>query len=204
MGEALADLRAISHFIVPAPARATWSLGTLAGRLVELSGGRGAPLLTVAMTLVREAQEGEQPVAWVGKTQNGFYPPDAAAAGIDLDALVVVRVADPRQLGRAADQLVRSGAFTLIVIDLGPTDLSLASQTRLGGLAIKHGTAILCLTRKGEARPSLGSLVSLRAHARKKALGDGRFACELRIVKDKRGGPGWTHEEVRVGPDGLR
>ena len=38
--------------------------------------------------------------------------------GIDLDALPVVRVPDARAAGRAADHLVRSGGFGLVVIDL--------------------------------------------------------------------------------------
>lgn len=193
------------------PRERPWSLGAMLGRLVELSGTRGAPLLTVAMSLVREAQERDgasSSVAWVGLRDSSFYPPDAAAAGVALDRLVVVRAAESKQIPRAAIQLVRSSAYALVVIDLVAdggkgSDLSLPAQTRLNGLAQKHGSAVLCLTRKAEEAGSLGSLVSLRAHASRRALGNGLYACELSIVKDKRRGPGWRQGSEHHGPEGL-
>ncbi|MFN7975152.1 MAG: recombinase A [Acidobacteriota bacterium] len=203
----LAELAALrsSFVLLPSPpVGASWSLPTVAGRIVEVSGARGAPLLTIAMALVKEGQAVEQPVAWVGTRESCFYPPDAAAAGVDVEALVVVRAKESRQIPRAAGELLRSGAFALIVIDLGLADLSLAAQTRLNGLAQKHGTALVCLTKKSAAAPSLGSLVSLRAHAERKPARSGAFTCEIAVVKDKRGRPGWTHAEEHAGPEGLR
>ena len=100
---------------------------------------------------------------------------------------------------------MRSGAFGLMVVDLGErAALPLRAQTRLVGLAKKHDTALLCITKKDDDRPSLGSLVSCRAEAaRTKRLGE-RYRCEVRILKDKRRGPGWSHTEVCRGPAGLR
>ncbi len=70
-------------------------------------------------------------------------------------------------------------------------------------LAKKHAAALLCITEKDSRRPSLGPLVSLRAEAvRTERTGD-RFRCEVRVLKDKLRGPGWTHSEVCHGPDGL-
>jgi hypothetical protein len=63
---------------------------------------------------------------------------------------------------------------------------------------------VLCLTQKAEAAPSLGSLVSLHASAVRIWLGKERFACELRVHKDKRRGPVWSEREVYRGPLGLR
>ena len=112
---------------------------------------------------------------------------------------------DRRQCLRAAEQLARSGAFDLLVIDLGGyLDLPLAAQTRLAGQALAHGTLILCLTTKTEDQPSLGSLVSVRVHARRIRQGDGRFVCRVRALKDKRRGPGWSDEVWCRGPDGVR
>ena len=34
-------------------------------------------------------------------------------------------------------------------------------------------------------------------------FGSGAFTCTARVLKDKRGGPGWQHVEVCRGPDGL-
>jgi recombination protein RecA len=76
-------------------------------------------------------------------------------------------------------------------------------QSRLTGLAQRHHTALVCLTEKASAAFSLGSLVSLRAHAVKKRTAPNRFACSLRVLKDKRRGPTWNYEEIYTGPAGL-
>jgi recombination protein RecA len=126
---------------------------------------------------------------------------------VALDRLVVVRVPRPAEVPRAADQLARSNGFGLLVLDLGdlaPTSLPAPLWSRLGGLASKHGLAIVCLTRTPAQAPSLGALVSLRAQAERVPRKDGSFGCTLRVIKDRRRQPGWTHREDRRGPLGLR
>jgi len=160
---------------------------------------------------VLDAQAEGEPVAWLGSVASSFYPPDAAESGVDLEALLVVRVTPtpersvPVLLATAAERLLRSGAFGLAVLDLGQgAELSQSLQSRLLGLAQRHHAAVLCLTHKPESSPSLGSLVSLRAQAVRTWLGQDRFACELRVLKDKRRGPVWSEREVYRGPLGLR
>jgi recombination protein RecA len=191
----------------PAPAvrrPATWTVETFAGRLVEISGDRDGAALTLALRLVLEAQQRREPVAWIGRAERPFFPPDVADTGIDLAALPVVWAPDDVAAARAADLLVRSGAFGLLVLDLPPgARLALDVQTRLAGLARQHAAAIVCLTAKAADRPSLGGLVSVRAHAVRTGRDGGRFDCEARVIKDKRRGPGWRHAEVCLGPDGL-
>jgi recombination protein RecA len=154
--------------------------------------------------LVLEAQRCAEPVVWVSRRESVFYPPDAADAGVDLDALAVVWAAETRLAARAADHLLRSGGFGLVVLDVGADDrMPPAFQTRLAGLAQKHGAALLCITEKDARRPSLGSLVSLRAEAVRTERAGERFRCEVRVLKDKRRGPGWKHVEVCRGPAGL-
>ncbi|MHB8767074.1 MAG: recombinase A, partial [Deferrisomatales bacterium] len=177
--------------------------------LVELSAAGASAALTLAFALVLDAQRRGEPAAWIAPGGSAFYPPDAAEGGVDLAALAVVRTADLRQALRAADHLARSGAFGLVVLDLGEAaELPLPAQTRLAGLAARHDAVLLFLTRKGAHRPSLGSLVSLRAEAGRERdpspPGAGGFRCGLRALKDKRRGPGWAHEEPCRGPDGLR
>lgn len=182
-----------------------WSLEQVVGRLVEISGVGATAALTLAFGLVLQAQQQNEPVVWITRDDSLFYPPDAAEGGINLDALVIVRVPDGRAAARAADQLVRSGAFGLVVLDLGATpDLPAPLQTRLAGLAHKYQTALLCLTAKGAEAPSLGPLVSLRVAARRERLADDRFSCGLIALKDKRQGPTWRYAEVCRGPAGLR
>jgi len=84
-----------------------WTLPGLAGRLVEISGAEDSAALTLALGLVRQAQLMGEPAAWITPVTETFFPPDAAAGGVDLAALAIVRVPDPRALPRAADQLAQ-------------------------------------------------------------------------------------------------
>jgi len=197
-------LRLLGEDVAPAPEGVpAWSQAELAGRLCELSAGADGALLSAAMSVVLDAQLTGDPVAWVTATAATFYPPDVAACGVDLAALVVVRTGDARTAGRAADVLLRSGAFGLVVLDLGTnTALPTPLQGRLVQLALKHDAAVLCLTAKQSSAASLGSLVSLRGQVRRRRTGPG-YVCDIGILKDKRRGPGWTIEERRRGPDGL-
>jgi len=180
-----------------------WTLSEVAGRFVEISASGATGSLTIAFGLVLQAQKSGEPVGWVTSAASSFYPPDVAENGIDLAALVVVRLSGAESIPRAGEKLVRSGGFGLVVLDLGAADIPVPLQTRLTGLAHRHHTALACLTEKERRAFSLGSLVSLRAHAEKKRIAKNRFACTLRVLKDKRRGPTWSHEEFYSGPAGL-
>jgi len=180
-----------------------WTLPEVAGRFVEISASGAAGSLTIAFGLVLQAQERGEPVGWVTSAASSFYPPDVAENGIDLAALAVVRLSGAESIPRAGEKLLRSGGFGLVVLDLGAADIPVPLQTRLTGLAHRHHTALACLTEKERRTFSLGSLVSLRAHAEKKRIAENRFACTLRVLKDKRRGPTWSHEEFYSGPAGL-
>ena len=226
-----------------------WSYRACAGRLVELSGNAAAPLLSLAFALVADAQRAGEPVAWIQGTDSTFFPPDAARNGVDLSALVVVRLAEVSARTRAAVRLLRSGAFGLVAMDLGPAgspqpppggaasphapsappsagreaqatrpsagrevqptppgprrEAQTALLSKLGQLAQHHDTAVCCLTVKRPEWASLGALVSLRGEALRRHTGEDRFACTVRVLKDKRNAPGWTHEEAMRGAPGL-
>jgi recombination protein RecA len=198
------------------PACGPWGLDALRGRLVELSARGAAATLTAAIELVVEAQQAAEPVAWVTLGNATLYPPDAAASGVDLAALAVVRVRDATAAARAAERLLRSGGFGLVVIDLGGgssaqqgIEVPIAHQGRLITLAQAHDAAVVCITEKPGESPSLGSLVSLRAealrlHAPEDKDGSERgYHVTLRALKDKRRGPGWTRTTKLRGPPGL-
>jgi recombination protein RecA len=183
-----------------------WSLDSLAGHLCELTNPGRAPALSLTAVLVLQAQERGQPVAWIASSPSCFFAPDMAAWGIDLEALPVIQVEGPQQAARAADHLLRSGSFGLLVMDLlEDHDLPIAAQSRLLGLARRHRSALLCLTQpaRGRRRTSgLGSLVSLRVSGEVHADGQD-FVCELQALKDKRNGPGWRHRIRCRGSEGL-
>ncbi|MBI5527481.1 MAG: recombinase A [Deltaproteobacteria bacterium] len=196
------------------PATRRFELAAIQGRIVELSAGTSSAALTAALVLVGEAQRKGETAAWLTARGASFFPPDAAALGIDLAALVVVRVPEAQDVARAADRLARSGGFGMVVLDLGATPATDNRQpttsrvpvpllSRLGALAQRHNMAVVFLT-KGDAAGSLGSLVSLRAEVVRRRAKSGRFAVSVEVVKDKRAGPGWRHVEVFYGPAGLR
>lgn len=181
-----------------------WRLESLLGRFVEISGGATTSALTCTASLILQAQLLGESAAWVAGGTSIFFPPDFADSGIDLDALPVVRAGNPHKAARAAGHLLRAGSFALVVLDVEDNSrLSQADQTSLSGLAHHANTALVCLTRRtGSASPT-GSLVSLRLEADRARLGFDRFRCEYLVVKDKRQGPGWRHQEVCRGTDGL-
>jgi recombination protein RecA len=187
--------------IAEAPKLARAQLG---GRLVELSAIGAVATLTTVVGLVLEAQADGEPVAWIAIAGASFYPPDLADSGVDLDALVVVRAPELLAGVRAAERLLRSGAFGLVVMDLGrDAELPMAHQGRLVGLAQQHDAAIVCLTAKSADAASLGSLVSLRVEALRRRDGDG-YQATVRALKDKQRGPGWSNAARFRGPAGLR
>src|SRR5262249_26298009 len=121
-----------------------WGLAALRGRLVELSARGAAGTLTAAIDLVLEAQREAEPVGWIMLAETSFYPPDVAETGVDLAALVVVRALDAVTAARAAERLLRSSAFGLVVLDLGShTELAMAIQGRLVTLAQTHDAAVV-------------------------------------------------------------
>jgi recombination protein RecA len=181
-----------------------WQLSTFSGRFAEISGAQTGACLTLVFRLVHEAQKRGEPVAWISGRKSSFFPPDAADSGIDLSALPVIWAPGTMAAARAGDTLLRSGAFAILVMDLGENArLPTHAQTRLTALAKKHDTALLCITQKEQDQPSLGSLISIRAHTERTYQGKGLFKCEALAIKDKQRGPGWRHTEVFHGSDGL-
>jgi recombination protein RecA len=197
-----------------------WNLETLAGGITEISGPTPAAGLTAAARLVREAQERDEPAAWVAAGDSLFFAPDLHDWGVDLRALPVVQVDGALAAARAAECLLRSGAFVLVVFDLtrtggsavpapgaGPSRrpvlLPTAIQVRLAALCRRHEATLLLLAQKSESTPPIASLAILRAEGTVRKTGFDQFTFELKVLKDKRQGTGWSHEEVLRGPDGL-
>jgi recombination protein RecA len=192
----------------------SWNLTNLAGRLVELSASAKAAHVTAAFGLVLEAQFGGDNTAWITPKHSSFFPPDVADGGVDLDALLVVRVSDVGMAGRVANHLVRSGGFGLVVIDLSCQNETMRAKTRaaeklpvpllsrLLGHAQQQNVTVLLLTKKLSRSPSLHSLISLRAEARWHRR-EGRYDLTVRVLKDKRYGWKWVHSETCRGPAGL-
>lgn len=171
---------------------------------MELSGGRAAPLRTMGLELVRLTQKTGRRCCWIGGTAQWWYPPDAAAAGVDLAALPLVRCERPAGRLRAAELLLRGGGFALLVIEPGGGGgLPARVQARLARAAGRQGTAVLFLTEKEREAESLGALVPLRLHAERFPDGAGGWVCRATAVRDKRNGPGRVWTLKRSSPPGC-
>lgn len=190
-----------------------------AGQLLELSGSRPGKLSTAAR-LIAQAQAAGEPVAWVAQRDGAsFYPPDFALAGVDLAALVVVRV--PREHGahalvRACELLLRSGAFGFLALDFASTADSahpqggalrmprgeLAWQARLSGLARMHEARLVLLTAARREEPSLGPLIGLRVEPSLERKG-ARVVLTPHVLKCKLGTSASLSPDVRSLPAGA-
>ncbi len=184
-----------------------WGLEELRGRVVELrcdqEGGGATAVTTIAVDLVLAAQCVDEPVAWVTQSGLTFYPPDVGEYGVDLSALAVVALREGHEMLRAADTLLRSRAFGLVVLDFAePQSIPLGVQARLVGLAKQHDATLVCLSREGAN--ALGSFASMRVECGRRRVDDGVFECSVRVLKDKRRGRRWQHTHVCDGTVGLR
>lgn len=178
------------------------------GRLIEIASHPCGAQMSTAVACVRHAQAQGEPAAWVQTEGGSLYPPDLHASGIDLDALIVVHVprgAGPHALAKAAELLLRSGGFGIVVVDLmqGPIAADVAWQGRLLGLAREHHSWLLLLSDGTQRAGSLGPLVSMCLEPRRRRVQRGRFAIEPHVRKDKSGSLCAPAAEPRRGPWGL-
>lgn len=196
------------------------------GRLIELSGTRGAcARTTTAVDILRHAQREGETAVWIQPEDGPLYPPDLHDSGIDIDALIVVHV--PRgtssrpspvksrearrattghRLCRAAELLLRSGAFGLVIIDMceePPPPGTEAWQGRLLGLARQHESRVVLLTDKPSHADSLGTLVGLRIEPRRERTRSGQFRVTHEVLKNKSGAPFDVADDHHRGPWGL-
>jgi hypothetical protein len=152
------------------------------GQALELWGEAASGRSSLALRAVASAGREQRLSAWVDGPRE-LYPPAAAALGADLKRLLIVRPQAPGQLVWTAVQLLRSGAFACVVLDLTHTGvrLSLAEGRKLQDAAAKGGGALLLLTPV-EA-PGDG-LVRVRTRA------EGVEGLQLELVRHRRAASG--------------
>jgi hypothetical protein len=120
--------------------------GFPAGRIVTIAGPASSGKLSVALAAVARATTGGACCAFID-TEGEFFPPSAAACGIDLDRLLVVR-APPPAVPRATCVTLQSRAFALVVLDLSrraAPELTAAQARRLGALCREADVTLLAL-----------------------------------------------------------
>lgn len=132
------------------------------GRLTEVVGASGK--LTLLRQVVMAAMERGEWIAYIDASRT-LAPRDWAEFG-DI-GLWIVR---PREAGKAswcADVLLRSSAFSLVVLDSAPP-ISQAIAVRLTGLARESNAAFVIVGAAGATR--LGGAVRLRVNRRRQRL----------------------------------
>lgn len=119
------------------------------GTAVELWGEAASGRTSLALRAVSAAVREQRLCAWVDGPRE-LYPPAASALGVDLEALLIVRPRAPGQLVWTAVQLLRSGAFACVVLDLTHTGvrLQLPEGKKLQDAAQKGGSLLVMLTPK--------------------------------------------------------
>ncbi len=126
------------------------------GALSELRGGPASGKTAVALALVARLRRGALAAFVDGRGE--LYPPAAAAMGVDLSRLLIVRPPAGEEGDRlalwAAEALLGSGAFAAVAIDAGlsrPWRGLEASLRRLLTAAEQGGAAGLWLSDPGAA-----------------------------------------------------
>ncbi|HET8541349.1 MAG TPA: hypothetical protein VFL83_15845 [Anaeromyxobacter sp.] len=162
--------------------------GFARGAISELSGGPASGKTAVALALV--ASLGPEELAAYVDGRGELYPPAAAARGVDLARLLVVRPPVPRPDGAAssadaarpglwaAEALLASGAFGAVVVDV-PVPARLpgadAVARRLQAAAERGGAVGLWLApRRAPCEHDGGTGLRLTAAVRLDIVDEGR------------------------------
>ncbi|SES81877.1 ImuA family protein [Stigmatella erecta] len=162
------------------------------GQALELCGEMASGRTSLALRAVAAAHQERRLCAWVDGPKE-LYPPAAAAMGVDLTRLLIVRPKVPAQLAWTAVQLARSGAFACVVLDLsqglaaGGTGkapgvrLSLAEGKKLADAAFRGGSLLLLLS--SPSAPADG-VTRLRTES------EGAERLSVEVVRSRQGGLG--------------
>jgi hypothetical protein len=160
------------------------------GRVIEIASSEADSAgVSAAVQILLTCQREGDSVAWIQPRGGSLFPPDLHAAGLDLDALAVVHVppeAGGVGLAKAAELLLRTGAFGGVALDLGQVrpPRGEAWLGRLASLAREHDARAVLLG-PASSSSSLGAMVALRIRPRRRRVRPGRYRVELEVLKNK-------------------
>lgn len=148
------------------------------GKIVELASEGGAATSVAVAAAARFTREGAL-AAWIDRGDT-FDPRAVEEAGVELARLLWCRPAHEREAVRAADVLLASGAFPLVVLDLWAPSPRRRSSLQAGvwlRLARDAETSRACLLVLGEGEAGSFAAATLRQRRRRPSflgLGPGR------------------------------
>lgn len=183
--------------------------GLVRGRISEFAGLVGCGRTSLAAAFLARATARGEVAAWIDFAA-AFDPGSLAAAGVDLTRVLWIGCAGPRVIGerdreknflKAAELILETGGFGLMVCDFGPRSFPLMSSAalRLARRAERAGTVVLMLA----ARRMCGTFAALslnlmrtqtrflRCARSAPTLFEG-LALEARVTRNKLGGTGFT------------
>lgn len=132
------------------------------GAGVELTGEEASGRTTLALSVVASVCREKRLAAWVDGPHE-LFPPAALCLGVELERLLIVRPKEVGQLVWAAVQLLRSGAFTCVVLDVTHTGLVLSlTDTKKLLDAARAGGSLLVLVTAAHAPAAGLQRLSLR------------------------------------------
>jgi RecA/RadA recombinase len=191
------------------------------GKVLELAPGPGGAATAIAVRLLAQVTASHHPAALVDRT-DAFDARGAELAGVDLERLLWCHPRDQRDALRATDALLASGAFPLVVLDLGarPPAASLepgprprfreriadAAWLRLARRAEAGRVALVVLAQGGEGAGAFASATLLPERARPVFVGTGPgrtfegLEVVLRLARNKLGQPAGVAEVVLQTP----
>jgi hypothetical protein len=124
--------------------------GFVRGRLVELAGAWSSGKATFALRAAARVTAARRLCLYVD-ARGELYPPSAAALGVDLTRLLVVRPGVDG-VARAGEIAARSGAFPLVVLDFPDRErVEDAAAGRLRAAAAAGGAVVLGLASRAGA-----------------------------------------------------
>ena len=147
------------------------------GKVGELIGPHSSGRTTAVVAAVAAATQRGEVVAWIDAA-DAFDPASAAAAGVDLQRVLWVRVEGVERAVRAAEVVLEVGGFTVVVVDIvgggggerrrrgrrAPRGASSGSlRLRLARAAERASAVVLVLVEEGWAGTLAGSGVRLAA-----------------------------------------
>lgn len=147
------------------------------GAGVELCGEEASGRTTLALSVVAAACREKRLAAWVDGPQE-LYPPAAVSLGVELERLLIIRPKAPAQLVWSAVQLLRSGAFACVVLDVTHTGVlpSLTDTKKLLDAARAGGSLLVLLTSQRTPAQGLVRLM-LRQRREEPRQAVGRLRC---------------------------
>lgn len=144
--------------------------------IVEICGPEGSGRARVALGVAAAVTRSGRSVAWVDPLAR-LYPPSAADHGVRLEQLLVVRPAEDGSApwAWATEQLLRSGCFGLVVVDLPERTGSRRALSHGWARAVEHGRSTALVISR---RPTRELPADVRLSA-----GDGRLV----VLRDRVG-----------------